>query len=95
VPSALVLVGRQLRKLRESRDLSQDELTEMCGFQRHYVGRIERGERVVSFEYMMTIAYALRVRPAELYKLIPVPKRPSRKGEYKGEQTRGSRKKPL
>ena len=85
------MVGRQLRKLRESRDLSQDELTEMCG----YVGRIERGERVVSFEYMMTIAYALRVRPAELYKLIPIPKRPSKKGEYKGEQRGGSRKKPL
>ncbi len=90
----MVLFGRQLRKLRERRGFSQEELTEMCGFQRHYIGRVERAERVVSFEYMMTIAHALQVRPAELYKLIPVPKRPSKPGEYKGEQKRGLRTKP-
>jgi transcriptional regulator with XRE-family HTH domain len=95
VPSALVLFGRQLRKLRESRGLSQEELTELCAFQRHYIGRIERAERAISFEYMMRIAHALAVRPAELYKLIPVPKRAPRKGEYKGEQKGGTRKKPL
>jgi len=84
VPSALVLFGRQLRKLRESRGLSQEKLTELCDFNRHYIGRIERGERVISFEYMMTIAYALAVQPAALYELIPIPKRPPKKGQYKG-----------
>jgi transcriptional regulator with XRE-family HTH domain len=86
VPSALVLFGRQLKKLRESRNLSQERLGELCDFSRHYIGRIERAERVISFEYMMRIAYALAVRPAELYKLIPVPKRMPKKGEYKGEK---------
>ncbi len=94
MPSALVLFGRQLRKLRESRGLSQEELTELCNFQRHYIGRIERAERAISFEYMMRIAFALAVRPAEFYKLIPIPKRPPKKGQYKGEQKRGSRKEP-
>jgi transcriptional regulator with XRE-family HTH domain len=95
VPSALVLFGRQLKKLRKSRGLSQEELTEMCNFQRHYIGRIERGDRVISFEYMITIAHALKVRPAQLYEQIPVPKRPARRGEYKGEQKSGYRTKPL
>ena len=94
MPSALVLFGKQLKKVRESRGISQETLTEMCNFQRHYIGRIERADRVISFEYMMTIAHALKVRPAVLYELIPVPKRPPRKGEYKGEQKRGSRTKP-
>jgi transcriptional regulator with XRE-family HTH domain len=94
VPSALVLFGEQLRKVRESRNLSQEKLEELCNFSRHYVGRIERAERVISFEFMMRIAYVLAVPPAELYKLIPVPKRMPRKGEYKGVK-KGSPKKQL
>ena len=92
MPSALVLFGRQLKKLRELRGLSQDELAELCNLDRHYVGRIERAERVISFEYMMRIAFGLAVPPAELYKLIPAPKRLPKKGEYKGEKKNSSKK---
>jgi transcriptional regulator with XRE-family HTH domain len=91
VPSALVLFGRQLRKLREARDLSQERLGELCGFNRLYVGRIERGERVISFEYMMRIAFILQVRPLELYRQMPVPARMPKKGEYKGQKTSGTK----
>jgi transcriptional regulator with XRE-family HTH domain len=89
VPSALVLFGRQLKKLRDARNLSQERLGELCEFNRHYIGRIERGERVISFEYMMRIAYVLKVRPSELFKQIPVPDRMPKKGEYKGEKRVG------
>jgi len=92
VPSALVLFGEQLRKLREARNLSQERLGELCNFNRLYIGRIERGERVISFEYMMRIAFILKVRPAELYKLLPVPDRMPRKGEYKGQKKSGTKK---
>lgn len=91
MPSALVLFGRQLKKLRERRGLSQEKLAELCHFNRHTIGRIERAERVISFEFMMRIAHALAVKPAELYKLIPVPKRMPKKGEYKGEKNTGSK----
>ena len=94
VPSALVLFGRQLKKWRKSRKLSQERLGELCDFNRQYVGRIERGERVISFEYMMRVAFHLKVRPAELYKEIPVPSRMPRKGEYKGQKESGTKKKP-
>jgi transcriptional regulator with XRE-family HTH domain len=92
VPSALVLFGRQLKKLREDRKLSQERLGELCNFNRQYVGRIERGERVISFEYMMRIAYNLQVKPADLYKQIPVPSRMPKKGEYKGQKKSGAKK---
>jgi transcriptional regulator with XRE-family HTH domain len=84
VPNALVLFGQQLKKLRLSRDLSQERLAELCGYQTNEIGRIERAERTVSFEGIMRIAYGLQMPPAQLYKLIPTPKRLPRKGEYKG-----------
>lgn len=93
VPSALVLFGKQLKKLRKSRDLSQERLGELCDFNRQYIGRIERGERVISFEYMMRIAFILKVR-AELYKQIPVPNHMPKKGEYKGQKESGTKKVP-
>ena len=93
VPGALVLFGKQLKKLREARDLSQERLGELCDFNRLYIGRIERGERVISFEYMMRIAHVLKVRPAELYKRLPVPARMPRKGEFKGQKPSGTKPK--
>jgi transcriptional regulator with XRE-family HTH domain len=95
VPSALVWFGKQLKKLREARDLSQERLGELCNFNRLYIGRIERGERVISFEYMMRIAFVLKVRPAELYRQIPVPNRMPKKGEYKGQKPSGTKKASL
>ncbi|HKT50971.1 MAG TPA: helix-turn-helix transcriptional regulator [Candidatus Angelobacter sp.] len=82
VSNALVLFGKQLRKLRESRNLSQERLAELCDYQTNQIGRIERGERTVSFEGIIRIAYGLSMPPSELFKLIPVPKRLPRKGEY-------------
>jgi transcriptional regulator with XRE-family HTH domain len=95
VPSALVLFGKQLKKLREARDLSQEGLGALCNFERQYVGRIERGERIISFDGMMRLAFNLQVRPAELYKQIPVPTRMPKKGEYKGQKKSGTKKAPL
>jgi transcriptional regulator with XRE-family HTH domain len=94
VPSALVLFGKQLKKLRKRRELSQERLGELCDFNRQYIGRIERGERVISFEFMMRIAFILKVRPAELYKQIPVPNHMPKKGEYKGQKESGTKKAP-
>ncbi len=94
VPNALVLFGRQLRKLRESRHLSQERLAELCDFQTNQIGRIERAERTVSFEGIMRISYGLSMPPAELFKLIPAAKRLPRKGQYSGEK-KGSPKRGL
>jgi transcriptional regulator with XRE-family HTH domain len=86
VPNALVLFGKQLKKLRLSRNLSQERLAELCDYQTNQIGRIERAERTVSFEGIMRISYGLSMPPAELFKLIPAARRLPRKGQYSGQK---------
>lgn len=95
VPNALVLFGQQLKKLRLSRDLSQERLAELCGYQTNQIGRIERGERTVSFEGIMRISYGLSMPPGELFRLIPAAKRLPHKGQYSGQKKSGTKKVPL
>ncbi len=40
----LLKVGKNLRKARESRGWSQEEMAARCGVHRTYVGSVERGE---------------------------------------------------
>jgi len=86
VPSALVLFGKQIRKLRIERHLSQEKLAEMCDFHRNQIGRIERAEQTVSFDGMLQLSHGLAVRPAELFDLLPVQKRlPPKKKKAKDQ----------
>jgi transcriptional regulator with XRE-family HTH domain len=75
VPSALELFGKKLRALRKDRRLSQEKLAELCDVHRNYIGRIERAERNISFDYVIRIAFGLSVRPEVLFHLIPRPKK--------------------
>jgi len=80
VLSALILFGKQVRRLRIERHLSQEKLAEMCDFHRNQIGRIERAEQTVSFDGLLQLSYGLAVPPAEIFKLIPLQKRlPSKK----------------
>jgi transcriptional regulator with XRE-family HTH domain len=58
--------GRIVRKLRESRGLTQEELAERAEVSGTYVGFIERGDNVPTLTIVLQIASALGVRPAEL-----------------------------
>jgi transcriptional regulator with XRE-family HTH domain len=62
----LIAFGRQLRHLRQQRNLSQEDLAEKCELHRTYIGGIERGERNVALLNILKIAKALNVRPSEL-----------------------------
>lgn len=50
-------VGRSIRVLREKRGWSQEKLAEMADLDRTYVGRIERGEKIIG------VGNSVRIEP--------------------------------
>jgi len=54
-------VGFNIRRIREGRGLSQEELAALAGIHRVYVGQIERGEKNIGLKNLEKIAKALNV----------------------------------
>ena len=71
VRSPRQLFGQRLREIREAKGISQERLAEMVEGHRNYIGRLERGETNPSFDYIVKVAKALKVKPAMLFELIP------------------------
>ena len=63
----LISFGKRLRALRQQAELSQEELADLAGLDRSYVGGVERGERNVSLVNIHKIARALSVKPGSLF----------------------------
>jgi transcriptional regulator with XRE-family HTH domain len=58
--------GAAVRARREDLGFSQEQLAELAGMHRTYVGSIERGERNVSLENIVKLCEALRIKPSSL-----------------------------
>jgi transcriptional regulator with XRE-family HTH domain len=74
----LLAAGREIRRHRLLRNLSQEQLAERAGLHRNYVGFLERGERNASLTTLFAISRALDMSlPALLeclaYETAPVP----------------------
>lgn len=55
-----------VRKLREARGWTQEELAESAEVSATYIGFVERGDNVPTLTIILQIAKALGVRPSEL-----------------------------
>lgn len=59
-------VGRNLRRYRQERGLSQEAFADMVGVHRTYMGGLERGERNLTLRSVERIAAVIGVDPIEL-----------------------------
>ncbi len=71
----LLALGREIRRHRDAKGLSQEELAALAGFNRNYVGFIERAERSPRVTTIFRIARALGLHPAELLREMRWPAR--------------------
>lgn len=60
------ILAENLRSLRRSQNLSQDDLAVKCGLHRTYIGSVERCERNVTLSTLEMLAAALGVSASEL-----------------------------
>lgn len=58
--------GKNVRRARRERDLSQEALGELAGLHRTYISEIESGARNVSIDAIERLADALGLLPSDL-----------------------------
>ncbi|RYZ90332.1 MAG: XRE family transcriptional regulator [Proteobacteria bacterium] len=59
-------LGVAIRARRRDAELSQEALADVAGIDRSHMGKIERGERNVTFLNIVRISCALKCLPSEL-----------------------------
>ncbi|MFN9791127.1 MAG: helix-turn-helix domain-containing protein [Holosporales bacterium] len=64
----LIRFGQKIRQLRHEKSLSQEELADLAGVHRTYIGMIERGEKNVTIVTMLRLSEALGLRVSDLTK---------------------------
>lgn len=65
--SLRVQFGRQLRKMRRDRDMTQEQFSESVGISVDFLSLMERGINAPSFETLERIARVLKVRVHDLF----------------------------
>ncbi len=62
----LIKFGERVRKLRKEKGMSQEQLADLAGIERSYMGTIERGERNPTLMKVYNIAKSLKVSAGQL-----------------------------
>ncbi len=63
-------IGKTIKRLRQSKGLSQELLSSFAGIARSHLSMIETGSKQANFETICKIACALDMLPHELVKII-------------------------
>lgn len=70
----LRLLGERLKHLRVVKGLTQEELADIAGVHRTYIGMVERGEKNITFLSARRIAVSLDVSLAEIFDGVKIGK---------------------
>lgn len=62
------MVAQNLRRIRRERGLSQEELADLAGLNRNYVGMIEREENAPTVDALEQLSEALNVDPVSFFR---------------------------
>jgi transcriptional regulator with XRE-family HTH domain len=62
--------GFTLRRLRQDRGLSQENLGFESGYHRTYISLLERGQKSPSLQTIFTLSKALKIEPNELIRQV-------------------------
>ncbi len=65
-PKARKIFSKNLKNFRKKNNVSQEELADLSGLHRTYVGSVERGERNISIDNMERLADALQIKITDL-----------------------------
>ena len=63
---AAKILGKNIRKYRKAKNLSQEELAFMLSSARNYIGCIERAEKIPGFAFILDIAHVLDCKLKDL-----------------------------
>lgn len=66
----LFTFGQTVRRLRLSKNISQEKFADMCNLHRTYISDIELGKRNVSLENIEKMAKALDIHISDLFKEV-------------------------
>lgn len=65
------ILAYNLKKIRNSTGMSQEELADRAGLHRTYISSVERAQRNVTLENIFALAKALGVEPDQILKPLP------------------------
>jgi transcriptional regulator with XRE-family HTH domain len=69
----LAALGREIRRYRKAKGLSQESLAERADLHLNYIGLLERGQRNPSFLTLLQVARALDIGVGNLVVDLPLP----------------------
>lgn len=65
-----ILVGKKIKEIREKRGMTQQELSDLCNFEKSNVSRIEAGRTNLTLKSLFFISRALDVQLKDLFEDI-------------------------